>query len=69
MQMDKETTFRLLWVRFKSTLKTIGAALFQIPNQSIRFAEDPLNKARSEDGIIGFTWWKWVNDPDTDPEW
>jgi len=49
--------------------KTIGAALFQIPNQSIRFAEDPLNKARSEDGIIGFTWWKWVNDPSTDPEW
>ena len=53
----------------KSTFKTIGAALFQIPNQSIRFASDPLNKARSEDGIIGFTWWKWVNDPSTDPEW
>ena len=49
--------------------KTIGAALFQIPNQSIRFTDDPLNKGRSEDGIIAFTWWKWVNNPGTDPEW
>ena len=49
--------------------KTIGAALFQIPNQSIRFSEDPLNKGRSEDGINAFTWWKWLNDPNTTPEW
>ena len=49
--------------------KTIGAALFQIPNQSIRFSEDPLSKSRSEDAIIAFTWWKWVNFPDTNPEW
>ena len=49
--------------------KTIGAALFQVPNQPIRFPGDPLNKSRSEDGIISYTWWKWATNPSTNPEW
>ena len=28
-----------------------------------------MDKRRSEDAIIGFTWWKWITDPETNPEW
>jgi len=34
----------------------VGAALYQVPNQPIYFPSDPLNKARSEDSYIAFTW-------------
>jgi hypothetical protein len=47
---------------------TITAALFQIPNEHIVFASDPLQKARTEDAIIAFTWDHFIKDP-SDPTW
>eukprot|EP00998_Keelungia_sp_KM082_P012567 NODE_892_length_1573_cov_85.687414_g881_i0.p1 GENE.NODE_892_length_1573_cov_85.687414_g881_i0~~NODE_892_length_1573_cov_85.687414_g881_i0.p1 ORF type:complete len:494 (-),score=112.77 NODE_892_length_1573_cov_85.687414_g881_i0:31-1512(-) len=35
---------------------TIGAALFQVPNEPIVFPSDPTHESRHEDGIIAFTW-------------
>jgi PhoPQ-activated pathogenicity-related protein len=34
---------------------TITSTLFQIPNEHITFASDPIQKSRSEDAIIAFT--------------
>ena len=49
---------------------SIGAALFQVPNQHIVFAADPLKKHRSEDAVIAFTWQQYVADPvSTASEW
>jgi len=42
---------------------TIAAALFQVPNQHIVFAADPLKKHRSEDAVIAFTWQHYIQDP------
>jgi PhoPQ-activated pathogenicity-related protein len=42
---------------------TVGASLFQIPNQHLVFADDPIKKHRSEDAFIAFTWQKYVQDP------
>ena len=47
---------------------TIGAALFQTPNQHIVFAADPIQKSREEDAVIAFTWQRFVQDP-TRVEW
>lgn len=47
---------------------TIGVALFQIPNQHIVFAADPAQQSRSEDAIIAFTWWYFMDHQD-EPEW
>jgi PhoPQ-activated pathogenicity-related protein len=47
---------------------TIAATLFQIPACPITFATDPIQKARTEDAIIAFTWQHFVNNP-TQPEW
>ncbi|XP_077980688.1 autocrine proliferation repressor protein A-like [Glandiceps talaboti] len=47
---------------------SIGACLRQIPNESIRFYEDPKNKSRSEDGIIAYTWRHYLDDP-SQPEY
>lgn len=47
---------------------SVTGALFQIPNEHITFAADPLQKARSEDAIIAFTWDHFLNDP-SNPEW
>jgi len=47
---------------------TIGAALFQVPNQHLVFADDPKQQHRSEDAVIAFTWQKYVEDP-TLVEW
>ena len=41
----------------------IGAALFQVPNQHIVFAKDPVQQKRSEDAVIAFTWQQFVQDP------
>lgn len=37
-------------------LNQVMGALFQIPNEHITFSADPLQKSRSEDSIIAFTW-------------
>ena len=46
----------------------IMGSLFQIPNEHIIFSSDPLQKSRSEDAIIAFTWDHFLNDP-SQPEW
>jgi PhoPQ-activated pathogenicity-related protein len=35
---------------------TVTGVLFQIPNEDITFAADPLQMSRGEDEIIAFTW-------------
>jgi PhoPQ-activated pathogenicity-related protein len=50
------------------TTGTITGSLFQIPNEKITFASDPLQKGRSEDAIIAFTWDHFLKDP-SNPEW
>jgi PhoPQ-activated pathogenicity-related protein len=50
------------------TTGTITGALFQIPNEHITFASDAIQKSRSEDAIIAFTWDHFLNDP-SKPEW
>jgi PhoPQ-activated pathogenicity-related protein len=40
----------------------------QIPNEHITFASDPIQKSRTEDAIIAYTWDHFLNDP-SQPEW
>jgi len=47
---------------------TITTALFQIPNEHIVFPSDPIQKSRTEDAIIAFTWDHFLKDP-SDPTW
>ena len=47
----------------------IGATLLQTPNQHMVFAADPLQKSRSEDAVIAFTWQRFVQDPASSTEW
>ena len=49
--------------------KTIGAALFQVPNSPIIFHTDPVHESRSADAAIAFTWWHFLNDPSSSHEW
>lgn len=37
-------------------VQTVVGALFQIPNQPMTFLDDPIQKSRSEDAIIAYTW-------------
>mmetsp|Transcript_555 Transcript_555/g.976 ORF Transcript_555/g.976 Transcript_555/m.976 type:complete len:513 (+) Transcript_555:47-1585(+) len=46
----------------------ITGALFQVPNEHMLFAEDPIQKSRTEDAIIAYTWDHFLKDP-TQPEW
>ena len=48
---------------------TIAATLFQIPACPITFAADPLQKARTEDAIIAFTWQHFVSGVIPDCHW
>merc|ERR1711962_525996 len=50
-----------------TTNHVVTAALFQVPNANIVFAEDPEQASRSEDAIIAFTWWKLAMDPSAGP--
>lgn len=47
---------------------TITGTLFQIPNEHTTFQDDPIQKSRSEDAIIAYTWDHYINDP-SDPTW
>lgn len=42
--------------------------LFQIPNEHTTFSGDPLQKSRSEDAIIAYTWDHYLKDT-SQPEW
>lgn len=46
----------------------ITGALFQIPNEHITFAADPIQKSRTEDAIIAYTWDHFLKDP-SQPDW
>ena len=52
-----------------------AAVLFQVPAAPIDFPNDPFNpkRGRTEDAIIGFTWWKYITMGKTkaerNPEW
>lgn len=50
-----------------NTGMVIGA-LFQVPNEHITFSSDPIQKSRSEDAIIAFTWQHYLDDT-SNPEW
>lgn len=50
------------------TTGTITGVLYQIPNEHMTFSSDPIQKSRSEDAIIAFTWDHFIRDP-TQPEW
>jgi len=49
--------------------KMATAAVFQIPNQWIVYADDPSQAHRSEDGSIAWTWLHFLNDPTSDAEY
>jgi len=46
----------------------ITGCLFQIPNEHTTFASDPIQKSRTEDAIIAFTWDHFLNNPE-ETEW
>jgi PhoPQ-activated pathogenicity-related protein len=46
----------------------ITGCLFQIPNEHTTFTSDPIQKSRSEDAIIAFTWDHYLNN-NKDTEW
>jgi len=52
-----------------TSTKTVVAAQFQIPNQPILYADDPLQSHRSEDSSIAFTWWHYIHDPTSNVEY
>ena len=64
--LDEEV---LLMSNIAVSNKIVTAILWQIPNQGIVFAEDPLQDNRKEDGIIAFTWWHYLNDVTSDAEY
>ena len=47
----------------------IAVVVYQIPNCHYHFPSDPTNKRRSEDALIAWAWYEYVNDPKHDPEW
>jgi len=47
---------------------SVTAVLFQVPNEHITFAADPIQKSRTEDAIIAYTWDHFLDDP-SQPEW
>jgi PhoPQ-activated pathogenicity-related protein len=64
------TDYNLLVVGDMATATRMPtAALFQIPNQYIVYADDPLQAHRSEDASIAFTWLHFLNDPTSDSEY
>jgi len=48
--------------------RMVAASLFQVPNQPIVYADDPEQMERREDDSIGWTWFHYLNDESSDPE-
>lgn len=46
----------------------VTGVLYQIPNEHTTFSSDPIQKSRTEDAIIAFTWNHYLNDQ-SKPEW
>jgi len=51
-----------------TSIGCVTGVLFQIPNQHITFAADPIQKSRSEDAVIAFTWAHFLDDTSR-PDW
>ena len=51
-----------------TNLGIVTGVLFQVPNEHTIFSSDPIQKSRSEDAIIAFTWDHFLKDP-SNPEW
>ena len=49
-------------------LETVVGVLFNIPNEHVTFSGDPIQKSRTEDAIIAYTWDHFLKDP-SKPEW
>lgn len=50
------------------TANIVVAALFQISNQPVIFADDPQQRGLTEDALIAYTWDHFLNDS-SNPEW
>lgn len=48
---------------------TICATLYQVPNQPVVFPADPLQKRRSEDAAVAFTWLQYMVNASSTPDW
>ncbi|KAI3390015.1 hypothetical protein SNEBB_007603 [Seison nebaliae] len=48
---------------------SVAFVIRNVPNQSIIFNDDPLQMHRSEDEIIAFTWYKYIEMNGSKPEW
>ncbi|XP_078662816.1 autocrine proliferation repressor protein A-like [Branchiostoma floridae x Branchiostoma belcheri] len=53
---------------FAVSTGSVGANLKQIPNQHILFKKDPLQKRRSEDSLLAYSWRLFLDHPDQ-PDW
>jgi len=58
----------LLSAELAMGIGAVTGALFQVPNEHIVFADDPIQKSRSEDAIIAYTWDHFMRNPE-DSEW
>lgn len=58
----------ILSAALATNIGIVTGVLFQIPNEHITFSSDPIQKSRSEDAIIAFTWDHFLKDP-SQPEW
>jgi PhoPQ-activated pathogenicity-related protein len=56
-------------IPFCETLLISISDLQQVPNQPFTFTDDPAQKLRTEDGIIAYTWKKFVNNTNTPAKW
>ncbi|KAK2176324.1 hypothetical protein NP493_670g01041 [Ridgeia piscesae] len=59
--------FAALAVSLAKKSGAVTGYLKQIPNQPIVFKDDPLQKSRSEDSLIAYTWRRFIEDT-SDPE-
>jgi len=65
---DETDSMLLFTGMLAATTKSIVGNLKQIPNQHLRFKDDPENKNREEDAIIAYTWRHFLENP-KDSEW
>ena len=48
---------------------SIGIVVFQIPNCPIVFPSDPTAKRRTEDAVLAYAWYEYLNDPTHNATW
>ncbi len=47
----------------------VCAVIWQVPNQPIVFTSDPTRQPRSEDAMVAWTWYHYININSSDPFW